>query len=112
MSSGGGRDDELCLTGSYTEEVLHDLEPWDEHNHRQEWKRRRLLREFPDLEEEESPFAVWEWSLPQRRRIVRKAHEEVMRQQTIDALAITRKGMDASTTMPRVWQIVFASGLL
>ena len=93
MTSGGGGDDiwQPSESGSNEEVVPYDAEPWVVWEIEQENKKRRLLREFPDLEEEDNPFAVWDWTVPKRRRIIRKAREQIENEKEACALAQVAK---------------------
>ena len=109
MTSGGGGDEMWQLSGSSeTQEVPSDTgEPWDAWAIAQENKRRHLLREFPDLDAEDNPCAVFGWSIVKRRRILCKAREEVERQKTLDSLKAIGKEIRTKS-----WTIVIGSEML
>ena len=109
MTSGGGGDEIWQPSGSSeTQEVPSDRdEPWVAWSIAQDNKHKRLLREFPDLDAEDNPCAVWEWSIVKRRRIICKAREEVEGQKTLDSL--TAVGKEIRT---KSWTIVIGSEML
>ena len=109
MTSGGGGDEMWQLSGSSeTQEVPSDTgEPWVAWSIAQDNKHRRLLREFPDLDAEDNPCAVFGWSIAKRRRILCKAREEVERQKTLDSLKAVGKEIRTKS-----WTIVIGSEML
>ena len=109
MTSGGGGDEMWQPSGSSeTQEVPSDTgEPWVAWSIAQDNKHRRLLREFPDLDAEDNPCAVFGWSIAKRRRILCKAREEVERQKTLDSLKAVGKEIRTKS-----WTIVIGSEML
>ena len=109
MTSGGGGEEMWQPSGSSeTQEVPSDTgEPWVAWSIAQDNKHRRLLREFPDLDAEDNPCAVFGWSIAKRRRILCKAREEAERQKTLDSLKAVGKEIRTKS-----WTIVIGSKML
>ena len=94
------------MSSSSESESPQNLEPENDGSFRYNKRLKRLSKEFPDIYEDDTPFEVWGWSVPQRRRIIKNARDQIENEKTWCALAQTAKGMSTPSEMPRVWRIV------
>ena len=83
------------MCSSSESETPQNLEPENEGSFEYNKRLKRLSKAFPDIYEDDNPFKVWGWTVAQRRRIQRKAREQIESEQEACALAQTTK------TLPR-----------